>query len=286
MPTVTPNRPRRSSRTIRAPERLVEDDITPLVQPVLPPVIEKLSEMPLNGDDESNCSTKNNSDEVVFESNDKPVLRNSSVEEEFIEESCTTSPGVSDKSSAVVNHASLKYNKSDLYERWVRAREDLASTKIEAKSLSYRVNDLNKEVSGFKSKLRNHESLVEKNVNLLGEINSLKLKLQASDERQRNFTDKLKTAAKQHKQDLQCAVSKHELAVETTNLSHENIVGKLKYELKEKDLELRSTVAQISKLQDEIKCLQHKSKKYDEISAQGVKALIQNRAYNERASVR
>ena len=82
-------------------------------------------DIPLNGYVESNCSTKNKSDEVIFKPNDKLVLRNSTVEEAFIEESCAISPGVSDKSNVGVNHVSLKYNKSDLYERWVRACEDV-----------------------------------------------------------------------------------------------------------------------------------------------------------------
>ena len=141
-------------------------------------------------------------------------------------------------------------------------------------------------ISCYNSKLSNHESLVDTSVILQGETSSLKLKPEASEERRITLDDKLKTAAKHHKQDLQCTLVKHELDVDIINLYHKNAVGKLKYKSKKKDLELRSTVAQMSKLQDEVKKIQNKSKKYDKISAQGAKAFVQNRVYNERPALR
>ena len=95
-----------------------------------------MTHIPLNGDAKTNCSTKNKSDKVVYEPSDKLTGRNLSVEEAFIEKSGTISPAVSGKPSVRVNHASLKYDKSDLYERWVLAREDSSSTKTEIFAIS------------------------------------------------------------------------------------------------------------------------------------------------------
>ena len=67
---------------------------------------------------------------------------------------------------------------------------------------------------------------------------------------------------------------------------HETEVGKLKIELKQNELELTNNSNEIKRMGVELSNFAVKVKKYDEISAQGVKSMIQNRAYTERASVR
>ena len=145
---------------------------------------------------------------------------------------------------------------------------------------------MEKEISYFEKQRSSTHSQDKKISRLETAVQNLKCEKSTALEKLKGAAQSYKILEKAKVESKQLQDAQSSFKMETLKLEHEKELCTLRVEMEQCKINLSSSDSEKKWLEESLKSFQAKAKKYDDISAQGVRSLIQMNAFNEKADVR